>query len=112
MPNHGLTLPEDYHPIYAEMLVNIYDSLIGSGINKDKAHSTALKAVERVRISWSGVLMYIPKNKGHETSGRDRAIFEKFTGNNVRELAKEYSLAQQTIYKILKKQRQSSRNKS
>lgn len=51
---------------------------------------------------WGGQLVYFPKGKFALLSKRDRQIFAKFTGHNHADLARDYKVSVQHIYRIIK----------
>ncbi|AAU90956.1 MULTISPECIES: Mor transcription activator family protein [Methylococcus] len=74
---------------------------------KDVAERFGLELSREVAAHWGGQLVYIPRNLPGELDRRDLEIFEKFRGDNHAELALEYRLSVQWIYRIVKRVRQS-----
>ncbi len=54
---------------------------------------------------FGGMQFYMPKIAHLEAHMRDMEIYEAFTGNNIRELARKYDLSEVSIYNIIKRQR-------
>lgn len=99
-----MSAPEKYPPI----LVEIYEHILAL-INKNNmfsAHSSddaALIITDTIRRNFGGAMMYIPKSSGMTLQQRDREIFSKYNYKNVSELAKEYDLSVQCIYRVIKR---------
>lgn len=53
-------------------------------------------------LTWGGQQVYIPK----DNKRRAAIIYDEFDGTNVSELARKYGLCIQTIYKIIRSERQ------
>lgn len=71
------------------------------GISVDDALNIGLECAEAVRAAFGGGSVYIPRID----RGRDREIFRKFNGRNMRELGIEYGLTQERIRQIVAAQR-------
>ncbi len=72
---------------------------LASGIGKHIA--------ETLRYTWGGQLVYFPVDR----SRRDAQVYEEFTGDNHAELARTYHVCVQTIYKIIKAEKERRRHK-
>lgn len=73
-----------------------------SAVDKQAARITAKQVSQYLAKHWGGQLIYFPKNHYGQLSERDKAIWQKFNGKNHAELAREYDLTMQQIYKIVK----------
>ena len=62
----------------------------------------AENVAQQICQHWGGMSVYIPKGLQFQTNNRNIEIFNKFTGNNHIELAREYGLSVQQIYSIIK----------
>ncbi len=71
--------------------------------DKDVAKKIAVDFGTAFAQSCGGMQVYIPVGAGIQISERNLEIYNKFTGHNHNELAKEFGLSVQWIYKILKK---------
>ncbi len=73
--------------------------------NQDE--ETAKKIGADVAMAFSkqcgGTQVYIPVGHAVKVSKRDMQIYEKFTGDNHNELAKEFGISVQWVYKVIKK---------
>ncbi len=67
---------------------------------------TAKKMGVDVAVAFSkqcgGTQFYIPVGRFLKISKRDMQIYEKFTGDNHNELAKEFGISVQWVYKVIK----------
>lgn len=63
-----------------------------------EADRLAMLATERVRVVYGGQLLYIPMDRIR----RDAAIVAAFTGDNHHDLAAQFHVSTNTIYKVLR----------
>lgn len=66
------------------------------------AAQIAVEIVGYVREQWGGSQIYIPKN----TAGLRAQIYDTYTGNNIRELARRYHFTERSIRRIIAAERQ------
>ncbi len=66
------------------------------------AAQISVDIVGEVRELWGGIPVYIPKN----TPGIRAQIYESYTGNNVRELARRYHFTERSIRRIIAAERE------
>lgn len=71
-------------------------------IDKTAARDIGAKVAAYITANWGGQLIYIPKNLYGQISARDVALYAKFNGRNHADLAKEYNLTVQQVYRIIK----------
>ncbi len=83
--------------------------LLAEGMPEDRARAVAFSLAESVRQHWGGQLIYVPVGTGYEISERDREIWEKFTGDNHEQLARDYEVTVVHVYRIVKKMAQAAR---
>lgn len=83
--------------------------LCAEGIGQEQARTIGFKLAESVRQHWGGQLVYVPVGTGYEISERDREIWEKFTGDNHEQLARDYEVTVVHVYRIVKKMAQAAR---
>lgn len=97
------TLLED--PEYPELLADMArvaeQVLRDDGIPEDQAKRTAFALAEHMRGYWGGQIVSVAKGHRLKTRQRWRAVWEKFTGDNHAELAREFDLSLQQVYKII-----------
>lgn len=71
-------------------------------IDPASAHAIGVQVAEYITSNWGGQLIYIPKNHSGQLSARDLEIWDKFNGRNHAQLAKEYNLTVQHVYRVVK----------
>lgn len=74
--------------------IKLLDEATARQIGEDIAYEMA--------DAWGGQLIYFPKGKFALLSKRDRQIFSEFTGHNHADLARDYKVSVQHIYRIIK----------
>jgi Mor family transcriptional regulator len=67
------------------------------------ARSCASLAVETIRESAKGGVLYVAKGHLYAITERHRAIYRRFTGHNHFQLAKEFDLSERQIYTIIER---------
>lgn len=82
------------------------------GIPQTDAEAAGFNTAEHVRELWGGQMLYIPEGVSFETRKRYEEIWGKFDGKNVSELAVEYGLSVQQLYKIIRIMRAESVRKN
>lgn len=91
---------------YPEMLADLADQiavkLVDVKVPADKAADIGFDIAEYMREHWGGYPFYFPKGVQYDFHCRDLEIFERFTGYNQPELAREYNLTLVRIYQIIK----------
>lgn len=77
-------------------------NLLTADQRDDLANGLAKHLADFMAISWGGQQVYIPKDQQR----RAAMIYEDWDGFNQSELVKKYGLCLQTIYKIIKRERE------
>lgn len=101
---------EKWHRTLVEMTGCVEQAFRASGRSAEAAIADAATAVIAIYETYRGNLVYIPFSKAAQTELTHARIFSEFTGNNVDELSRRHEMSIQTIYKIIKKQRQMRRS--
>lgn len=99
------------HPVpplpdnYPELLVEMHRVLLFA-INQNELspnpNEAALLLTETIRKHFGGISLYIPKGSEVEVTARHQEIYSRYNYRNAIELAKEYKLSVQCIYRIVK----------
>lgn len=76
--------------------------LNGAGLTSDRAWSISKRITDALLADWGGQQIYIPAGHRAAAAARAAQIRERFSGNNHRELAREYGLPERRIRQILK----------
>lgn len=95
----------------AELLVDLADNLTTMltdklNVPEIKAKAVAQEATALIADNWGGQSVYIPMDIKARASSRNKKIIEAFTGDNVSDLVREFNLSKQTIYRIVKEERE------
>lgn len=94
----------------AEFLVDLAEILTSKAVevlNVDTAAATAFgqAAAAEVADSWGGLTVYIPKDKDHRIRAKHAEIYRRFSEANAAQLAREFDVSVQQIYKIVRAER-------
>jgi Mor family transcriptional regulator len=73
------------------------------GLPNEKADHLGTYIADQLAEHFGGSMLSFPKDRAFRIHLRDVEIYSKFTGNNIRALAKEYDLVDRAIYNIVKK---------
>lgn len=90
-----------YPEFLAELAGQMAELLIARGLPADQAAEIGREAAERVRQTWGGIEVYIPKGRSFTLSQRDIEIWNEWNGRNVVELCRKHDLTEQRLYQIL-----------
>ena len=100
----GTELLQNLEEITTEELKNLFarQGLFDEQRRDEVAAEIGRHLADFLSLSWGGQQLYIPKD------GKRRAaiIYSEFDGTNVAELARKYDVCVQTIYKIIKRERE------
>lgn len=70
------------------------------------AHSVDVSTAEKIIIdigkTFGGETIYVKKNTAEKTTDKHEQIRRKFTGDNHRQLCREFGVGLQQVYRILK----------
>ncbi len=106
-----MKLGPEYPEILADLAMQIRELLIEAKLPEALAEQLALASAERMRQRWGGQLTYIPIGASHEAMRRWLQIWSKFTGDNIPQLAKEFSLSEVYVYQIIRRMREIERER-
>jgi Mor family transcriptional regulator len=97
-----ITPPPGYPELLSDLLTMLAGDLRDSGLPLHQANAIAWACTERLRDTWGGQSIYITQGLTFDTLQRYQAIWDKFNGQNVQELAREYDMSEQAIYKAIR----------
>jgi Mor family transcriptional regulator len=83
-----------------ELLTIIKDELVKRGLKDEDAEKISNAATTHVHSIFGGCSLYIPKFIS--ITERNTRILKAFNGKNHADLAREFNLSMQAVYKILK----------
>lgn len=72
------------------------------GVSPEKADAVGLAVADLMSCHWGGQLLYFPKGMARKLSARDQEIYARFNGFNHADLAREFDVSLQHVYRILK----------
>lgn len=72
------------------------------GVAPEKANAVGLAVADLMSAHWGGQLLYFPKGMARKLSARDLEIYARFNGNNHSDLAREFDVSLQHVYRIIK----------
>ncbi|MCU1717439.1 Mor transcription activator family protein [Pseudomonas sp. 5P_3.1_Bac2] len=73
-----------------------------TALDASHAEQVASAVAERMAAHWGGQNIYFPMGLSIRLSRRDRQVYDKFNGHNQSELAREFGVSLQWVYKIIK----------
>jgi len=88
--------------LLSDMSAKVAVKLVSIGIASDKANEIAHTITDEMSEDWGGQLVYFPIDLA---SRRNLQIYEKFTGDNHADLATEFKVSVQHIYRVVKIQK-------
>lgn len=99
-----------------ELLHHLYSKVVALGKSEAQLDEECAKrlavSISKVLVEdFGGEIIYIPKNILIQLSGRDWAIYNEFTGNNHKELARKYKVSVAWVYQIIKRVHKQEVNK-
>lgn len=72
------------------------------GVAPEKADAVGLAVADLMSCHWGGQLLYFPKGMARKLSARDLEIYARFNGSNHADLAREFDVSLQHVYRIIK----------
>lgn len=96
--------PDGYPEVLAD-LAELLALVLGRELPQNTAENLALQYTERLRLTWGGQEVYIPRGVIYETLCRDRELYNQFRGNNYPELMDRFGLGLQQVYECIARER-------
>lgn len=94
------------HELYEDIRAHIIDELASYRIPEEVADQVAVAIINRLSSHWGGSTFSFPKDISYVTCQRNIELWEKFEGNNHRELAQEFQISENAVYQITKKMKE------
>lgn len=107
-----ITPPEGYPEILSDLLTLLATKLAQSQVPQEQANTIAWECTEELRDVWGGQSVYINQGVTFETLRRYQEIWDKFTGDNIQELARSYDISEQAIYKAIRFMREEAKKRN
>ncbi len=93
---------DDYPELLMDIAEQVALALKTHLPNEDEAKRVGFEVAEHIRHHHAGEMIYFPRGRKFEANRLHDDIWQKFTGRNVPELAKEFKMTEPSIYRILK----------
>lgn len=95
-------LPGDDCPqLLAELAEVISRALRDVDMPEDRAAAVAATAIDHVIDLFGGQVIYLPKAARSKTHRRWQDMWDKFTGHNHAQLAREFGMGVHNVYKVI-----------
>lgn len=91
------------HEILVDVADRTFEILKRFGLNDDDAQAAADCVVDDLSDNWGGQCITVPRDMNYRNAKRRQAIVDGFNGFNHSELAKEFGLTTNAVYKILRR---------
>lgn len=108
-------LDEHYPKEWREIATFLYSGLLEHGQFAGDARPCAALAfnlTEWLRDNMGSGQIYLGKGQRYALSRRNRAIFDAWRGNNIKQLARDYQLTQRQVYEIIKSELAAARTRA
>lgn len=92
--------------LYEEIVAHTARLLTEVGVNEQGADLVANALADHLADQWGGQNFCFPKDHLRKLSQRELELYERYTGSNHGELAREYGLTERGVYKILARVRE------
>lgn len=89
------------HELLEDIAAHATNVLTEYGVNVELADQAAVAIIDHLVEHWGGQLITFPKDFFFRMAKRDQEIYDRFTGHNYAELAKEYGITQRAVYKVI-----------
>jgi Mor family transcriptional regulator len=100
-PQQQLLPTDDFPQLLTELAEVIARTLRDVDLPEDRAAAVAATAIDHVIDLFGGQVIYLPKAARSKTHRRWQEIWDKFTGHNHAQLAKEFGMGVHNIYKVI-----------
>jgi len=91
------------HELLSDVSDRVKNLLLDYGLPKEAAEQCGSAVADDLCTHWAGQNITIPMDYWYKLTQRDLEIWDKFTGNNHLQLAREYNLTVNAIYRIIKR---------
>lgn len=108
-----MNLGPEYPELLADLALLTREFLIDRAhVPSEQAELFARELAERVRHNFGGQIIYVPTGMGHDVAQRWQQIWNRFKGDNVPELAREFDCTEIHIYRVIRRMREIERRKT
>ena len=95
--------------VLAELYDITSDGLKKAGYKQEDCQSISGVVIKALSAMGGGRYFYMPASGSWERSVRDTQLFQDFTGTNIEDLVRKYGISLQSVYSIIRKQREITR---
>lgn len=99
----GTVMADKRHELLSDIADHVAAVVMDHGVALDIAEQAGAAVVDHLCVTWAGSHVTIPKDHRWRLTQRDLEILGKFKGNNHHQLAVEYHMTENAIYKLLKR---------
>lgn len=92
--------------LYIDLIDHASSLLKDYGLECAAATHTATALANHLATHWGGSTICFPKDVAYNLAQRDLDIYKKFDGRNHFQLAREFNLTENAIYRIVKQVRE------
>ena len=93
--------------LLSDLAAKVGEEVHASGaVGRAQAKNIGNRVAKRMAREWGGQQLYFPHGVLWDIDERDVEIFDKFDGSNQDELAAQYGMSIQWIYRIIERVRQ------
>jgi Mor family transcriptional regulator len=96
------TEDDDYPELLTDIAEQVAIALKPHLPAEAEAKRIGFEVAEHIRHHHAGEMIYFPRGRRFEANRLHEEIWQKFTGRNQPELAKEFKMTEPSIYRILK----------
>lgn len=97
-------MPSLHYEVFDDIAAHATRILQDEGLPLRQAKAMGLRIAGALRENWGGQQIYFPMGKSENIEQRNQNLYLRFTGDNQHELATEFKLSLQAVYRILKEQ--------
>lgn len=94
------------HDFYQELADVCERFLIDQGVSPDVANLLTTALVDHLADYWGGQVISFPKDVGYKLSVKELEVYDKFSGVNADDLAREYGMSIRGMNKLLARVRE------
>ena len=81
-------------------------NLLQGHLDHSLADRLGQRVADMLAEDWGGINVYVPKRLERRLILRNARIYRAYTGENIMELAREYSMSEQHLYAIIREERE------
>jgi len=87
--------------LLSQMMYSLQCQFLKKGFNDEDAENAAFETIDQLRKEFGGIPLCLPKDAALDRYLRNSQLYKKFTGANHEQLAMEFGLSVQQVYRIV-----------